>query len=765
MTAYIAVIKDSFREAFASRVLWILLALITLALLGLTPLGWNVLLTSTIRSQDVRDFTPLRAQLVERGASEDDDDTLTKQQHIWQQLSTELRERLTEQHEAESAGKDRRSLQRDLIEEFNRLVTDDKVYDSKLWQAEDLNEEGRRLADEPSGELSDMERRRLNYLALHSAYPGLMRRASDTSIMLHYLHWDFGEPIPISEEQLRVFVSLIIADFAQLLVGRLGIFAAILVTASIIPNVSDTGSVNLLLSKPISRPLLFLAKFVGGCWFVLIIGAYLVTGVWLIVGARLGIWNHNLLWCIPVFLFLFAVYYSVSAVSGLIWRNTIVCVVMTIIFWFVCTIVASTKQTMEMFLIQPNRIKQLALNSDLVFAVTERGQLLQWDTQGRIWTDRYQLEGANFGPAMRRGPQLIGPIYDRLNERLVFVQNQWGQSKTFTAKKDDQWQAAESVSAPPGTLRLLTEQDGRLLFLSQQGLFRLADDAKPVPKDKQVEILGFKIPLGQKDEPYQKIVQDRSVEFGPDCAAAMAGNEDVLYHWCSGKLTRLSPTEDGQYSPDSSKKIGDNEQSAVLAASGNHVVVALDDGAVVVLDGANFAEVARFRPDGQNQPRFATASEDGRWFAVVYHTGKLWVFDSESQQEQRISGIDQGEVSAVSLSEAGKLHVADRGKQVTVIELPTGDAVATFAAPLDTWRKIYYYAVVPLHTIFPKPGELENTVNYLLSGRETVTAGPPGSGLGTMRIKADPWTPVWSSLAFTVVVLAFGCYYVKRQEF
>ena len=39
MRAYLAVIKDSFREALASRVLWILLVLITLLLLSLAPLG------------------------------------------------------------------------------------------------------------------------------------------------------------------------------------------------------------------------------------------------------------------------------------------------------------------------------------------------------------------------------------------------------------------------------------------------------------------------------------------------------------------------------------------------------------------------------------------------------------------------------------------------------------------------------------------------------------------------------------------------------
>ena len=48
MTAYLAVTKDSFREALYSRVLWILLLLITVLLLALLPLGWHRQLTTDL---------------------------------------------------------------------------------------------------------------------------------------------------------------------------------------------------------------------------------------------------------------------------------------------------------------------------------------------------------------------------------------------------------------------------------------------------------------------------------------------------------------------------------------------------------------------------------------------------------------------------------------------------------------------------------------------------------------------------------------------
>ena len=56
MSKYLAVIKDSLREALASRVLWIVLILITILLLFLAPLSFREDLTWQLRDSDVRDW-------------------------------------------------------------------------------------------------------------------------------------------------------------------------------------------------------------------------------------------------------------------------------------------------------------------------------------------------------------------------------------------------------------------------------------------------------------------------------------------------------------------------------------------------------------------------------------------------------------------------------------------------------------------------------------------------------------------------------------
>ena len=59
MKPYLAVIKDSFREAWSSRVLWILLVLITLVLLAIIPFGWTRQLTIGLQQDDLRDYPKL----------------------------------------------------------------------------------------------------------------------------------------------------------------------------------------------------------------------------------------------------------------------------------------------------------------------------------------------------------------------------------------------------------------------------------------------------------------------------------------------------------------------------------------------------------------------------------------------------------------------------------------------------------------------------------------------------------------------------------
>jgi ABC-type transport system involved in multi-copper enzyme maturation permease subunit len=111
--------------------------------------------------------------------------------------------------------------------------------------------------------------------------------------------------------------------------------AGVIVTSAFIPNLMRKGSIDLLITKPMSRPLILIYKYLGGLSFVLLLTALAVGGVWLVVGVRTGIWSPGLLYCIFGITFYFAILYACSTLFGVLTRNAIVCIVVTIVFWFV----------------------------------------------------------------------------------------------------------------------------------------------------------------------------------------------------------------------------------------------------------------------------------------------------------------------------------------------------------------------------------------------------------------------------------------------
>jgi ABC-type transport system involved in multi-copper enzyme maturation permease subunit len=93
------------------------------------------------------------------------------------------------------------------------------------------------------------------------------------------------------------------------------------------------GTVDLLLVKPIRRPVLLLFKFLGGLSFMFLNTTLAVVGIWLVMGWRSGIWAPGFLLTIFVLTFFFAILYSVSALFGVLTRSPIVAILATVVTW------------------------------------------------------------------------------------------------------------------------------------------------------------------------------------------------------------------------------------------------------------------------------------------------------------------------------------------------------------------------------------------------------------------------------------------------
>ena len=135
------------------------------------------------------------------------------------------------------------------------------------------------------------------------------------------------------------------------LVNTIGAWVAILigivVTASFVPNMLHKGTVDLLLSKPIRRPTLLIFKYLGGLTFIFLNAAVAIVGVWLLLGLRTGIWAPGFLLCTFVITFFFAVLYAISTLIGVLTRSTIISIVLTCLAWFVFWLVGTVHSALN----------------------------------------------------------------------------------------------------------------------------------------------------------------------------------------------------------------------------------------------------------------------------------------------------------------------------------------------------------------------------------------------------------------------------------
>src|SRR5271170_3275282 len=100
-----------------------------------------------------------------------------------------------------------------------------------------------------------------------------------------------------------------------------GMFLAVFASSGLIPSVLEPGRIELLLSKPLSRTHILLGRYAGNVLVVFLNSAYLVLGVWIILGLKTGIWSPIFLIAIATTTFIFAVLLSVVVLLGVLFES------------------------------------------------------------------------------------------------------------------------------------------------------------------------------------------------------------------------------------------------------------------------------------------------------------------------------------------------------------------------------------------------------------------------------------------------------------
>ncbi len=263
MRPYLAIIKDSFREALASRVLWILLILVTLGLAALAPLGFRAEQTTDFRQGDFVNARGFVGAMLRQYDAEVPSPGL----RICGSLDQSTRDLLNSF--ASDEKESRSSFYTDLdkiIDALNELLKKPDLYQQDDWSNVLLGSEARELLDKGPQKLSENEQARLNRLLIEVPFQEYFRPQPPTQMIITYFGAGISPPIRLGEHRVKQIIEqIVLPSLIGFLVGFIAVLAAIVVTSPIIPQMFDPGSLSLLLSKPISRSLMFLAKFVGGC--------------------------------------------------------------------------------------------------------------------------------------------------------------------------------------------------------------------------------------------------------------------------------------------------------------------------------------------------------------------------------------------------------------------------------------------------------------------------------------------------------------------
>jgi hypothetical protein len=130
--------------------------------------------------------------------------------------------------------------------------------------------------------------------------------------------------------QLWIIEDQVVCGFG----AWVGVLVGVILTAFFIPNMLRKGTIDLLIVKPIHRTTLLVYKYIGGLTFIFVNTAVSILGIWLTLSLLSGIWAPAVLLTIPVITLYFAVLYAFSTLFAVLTRSAVVAILISCLVWF-----------------------------------------------------------------------------------------------------------------------------------------------------------------------------------------------------------------------------------------------------------------------------------------------------------------------------------------------------------------------------------------------------------------------------------------------
>ncbi len=774
MQPYIAVIRDSFHAALSSRILWVAFLAIWLLLGALAPIGYREDFTTTFRGQDFHNGTRMKAMLARGLVDPSADNTPVGR------LAAAMPEDLRRQLQRVGEGDEVRIRLSVLADALNDRLDDESWYDAQAWQSTLRLKELRELDDLPDGELNDSMRRRRARLRIEAALPGVFETRASRSIMLTYAGLDFPANLAVDKTQFSTLINQwVIPVIIDWLLGFALVFLGILVTASIIPDMLQPGSLHLLLSKPVSRSMLLLSKFVGGCAFVFLCVVQLIVGLYLVAGLRLDVWNIRLLWCIPVSVFLFAVFYSVSTVAGLRWRSPILAIGLTMIFGTICLVVGIVGGFFDGLVTRPDQIQGLAVAGDSLFGSTRGGGLVRLDRDENRWVEVFESDAMS-------PDRVLPPI--KLNDTTIATArvrggrfNPFGSGALdmLVLNETDDWNPEPSLRLPAATSWLFSAGDsvlamntGELAITSRKSILEAAgqptdDDAEEDESEETDWLAKLTNMMGGVTSGFTSVLPER-MAITPPRAVIVDTDGKWLGALSRGRLVRLERTESpGERWTLTAERPLEGEASlrGVLARSLDDLLVARAEEPIQLFNSETLEPTGQIELPASLLPTSAVGLGESGRFALVTSDGRCRIVERGESKEWRIGGplaIREVESSFYE-RDSNRLMVVHHIDRVDVLSADDLTMIEQIRPSLSRWRLVNRYAITPLRLIIPQTGELGETIAAMVSGKSALSFDD-GTEEGEL-VRYDIIRPVASCATFITVMLLIGCVYFSTRDF
>lgn len=334
---YLAILKDSLREAIDAKSLFVLLALSTLAIAFVATVSFKPLSAETTMQQFFfgnPKTIPLALALDSHKPEKMDGHGLNRRMAIFGQVRLVSVEQIAGEVDAPD-GEYRLTVAPQMVGAPNDEATIEAIH-AVFKDAEDFDY--LHIVSIERGENDRKDGERPQYLVTLKGTPRMFRVwASEPSIGFGAFPLQgFAAPLAF---QIYVLASTVVTYGAWV-----AVLVGVVITSFFIPNMLRKGTVDLLLVKPIQRWTLLTYKYLGGLTFVFLTTAYAIGGIWLVLGIRTGLWANGALLLILTITFFFAILYAISTFVGVITRSTISAILLTIGAWFLFFVIGTAYQ-------------------------------------------------------------------------------------------------------------------------------------------------------------------------------------------------------------------------------------------------------------------------------------------------------------------------------------------------------------------------------------------------------------------------------------